>query len=190
MGFINRVLLFFYTLFFGIVSLGVILLVFNVIPERVLLNEYQYAVHQWQTGAIAGVVFLLSVHLLFCAFAGKRKTETTSGDIVLVHGEVGDVNVSLNAIKEMVERISSNVRGVREAKVKCVLEHSEEKGDYLRLDIRINVGQERSIAAISDELRTLAGKYLTVIACINNYEIAVSVLEIVSGVVVKKRRLK
>ena len=62
MGFINRVLLFFYTLFFGIVSLGVILLVFNVIPERVLLNEYQYAVHQWQTGAIAGVVYI-------CCFA-------------------------------------------------------------------------------------------------------------------------
>ncbi len=190
MGFINRILLFFYTLCFGAVSLGVILLVFNIVPERVLLNEYQYAVTQWQTGAIAGVVFLISIHLLFCAFSTKGNKETTSGEIILVHGEAGDVSVSLNAVKSMVERISSNVRGVRETKVKTLLEHDKDKGDLLKLDIRIQVGQERSIAAISDDIRTQAGKYLTEIACITNFDVAVSVLEIVSGVVVKKRRLK
>lgn len=190
MGFFNRFLLFLYTLFFGAVSLGVILLVFNVVPERVLLNEYQFAVGQWQTGAIAGVVFLISIHLLFCSFSGKSSSETNSGDIVIVHGEAGDVNISLTAIKSMVERIAGTVRGVREAKVKAVLDHSKEDGDSLRLDVRINVGQERSIASISDEIRIQAGKYLTEIACIANYSVAVSVLEIVSGVVVKKRRLK
>ncbi|MCR5175850.1 MAG: alkaline shock response membrane anchor protein AmaP [Anaerovibrio sp.] len=190
MGIINRVLLFFYSLFFGIFCLGVVLLVFNIVPERVLLNEYQYAVAQWQTGAVAGVVFLISIHLFFCSFSGKGNKDTSSGDIILVHGNAGEVNVSLNAVKMMIERISTGVRGVRDVKVKSVLRHDKEKGDYLMLDIKINVGQERSIAAISDDIRTQAGKYLSEIACINNYEVAVSVAEIVSGVVVKKKRLK
>ena len=59
MGVFNRFLLFLYTLLFGVVSLGVVLLVFNVVPERVLLNDYQFAVTQWQTGAVAAVVLLL-----------------------------------------------------------------------------------------------------------------------------------
>ena len=190
MGIINRILLFFYALFFGVVSLGVILLIFQVIPERVLLNEYQYAVAQWQTGVVAGVVFLISVHLIFCSFSGTGKKENITGDIILVHGDTGDVSVSLNAVRTMIERISSNVRGVRATRVKSVLEHDDANGDYLRLDVKIQVGQERSVAAISDEIRTQAGKYLTEIACISNYNVAVSVQEIVSGVVVKKKRLK
>ena len=81
MGVFNRFLLFLYTLLFGVVSLGVVLLVFNVVPERVLLNEYQFAVTQWQTGAVAAVVFIISIHLLFCSFAGKGNKELATGDI-------------------------------------------------------------------------------------------------------------
>ena len=190
MGIFNRFLLFLYTLLFGVVSLGVVLLVFNVIPERVLLNEYQFAVTQWQTGAVAAVVFIISIHLLFCSFAGKGNKELAAGDIVLVHGTEGDVNVSINAIKGMIERISSGVRGVREAKVKALLKQDKEKGDCLNLDVKLEVGQERSIANISDDVRTQSSKYLTDIACISNFNVVVSVQSISSGVVVKKRRLK
>ena len=190
MGFFNRFLLFLYALFFGVVSLGVILLVFNVVPERVLLNEYQFAVTQWQTGAVAGVVLLISIHLMFCSFGGKGSKETSSGDIMLIHGTEGDVNVSINAVKGMVERIAAGVRGVREAKVKATVKRDKEKGDSLGLDVKLEVGQERSIANISDDVRTQSSKYLTDIACISNFDVVVSVQSISSGVVVKKRRLK
>ena len=190
MGVVNRLLLFFSAVFFGAVSIGVILLVLHAVPERVLSNEYQYAVAQWQTGVIAGVVFLISIHLLFCSFSGREKKETASGDIILIHGESGDVTVSLGAVRSMVERISSNVRGVREAKVKSTLEHNSENGDCLRLNIKLQVGQDRSVAAISDDIRANAGQYLTDVACISNFDLGVTVQEIVSGVVVKKRRLK
>ena len=190
MGVFNRFLLFLYSLFFGVVSLGIILLVLNVVPERVLLNEYQFAVTQWQTGVIAGVVFIISIHLLFCSFAGKGSKELTSGDIMLVHGTEGDVNVSINAVKGMIERISNGVRGVREAKVKAALKQDKDNGDCLNLDVKLEVGQERSVANISDDIRTQASKYLTDIACISNFDVVVSVQSISSGVVVKKRRLK
>ena len=190
MGVFNRFLLFFYALFFGVVSLGVVLLVFNVIPERMLLNEYQFAVSQWETGAIASVVFIISIHLLFCSFSGKGSKEINSDEIVLIHGTEGDVNVSINAVKGMIERISGGIRGVREARVKAVVKRDKEKGDCLSLEVKLDVGQERSIASISDDVRTQSGKYLTDIACISNYDVVVSVQSISSGVVVKKRRLK
>ena len=56
MGAINRTLLFFYTLFFAAVSIGVILIVAHVIPDRILLNEYQFLSNSWQTGVAAGAV--------------------------------------------------------------------------------------------------------------------------------------
>ena len=58
------------------------------------------------------------------------------------------------------------------------------------LDIRLEVGQERGIAAISDDIRSQVGSYLTQAAGIDNVELAVSVQSIVSGVSVKKRRIK
>ena len=190
MGVFNRFLLFLYTLLFGVVSLGVILLVFNVVPERVVLNEYQFAITQWQTAAVAGVVLLISIHLMFCSFGGKSSKEINSGDILLIHGTEGEVNVSVTAIREMVERIAAGVRGVREAKVKATVERNKEKGDSLGLDVKLEVGQERSIANISDEVRSQSSKYLTEIACISSFDVVVSVQSISSGVVVKKRRLK
>ena len=57
-------------------------------------------------------------------------------------------------------------------------------------DVKLEVGQERSIANISDDVRTQSSKYLTDIACISNFNVVVSVQSISSGVVVKKRRLK
>ena len=53
MGVVNRGLLFLYTLFAGLVSLGVVLVYLQVLPERILLNEYQYLMHQWQTAGVA-----------------------------------------------------------------------------------------------------------------------------------------
>ena len=53
MGIINRFILFLYTLFFAVLSLGAGALVLHVVPEHAVWNEFQYAAAQWQTGAAA-----------------------------------------------------------------------------------------------------------------------------------------
>lgn len=190
MGFLNRCLLFVYTLFFGLVCIGVICLWAHLLPDRVLLNEYEYLLSQWQTPAVAAVIALLSIHLLFCSLSGKGSKKINAHELLIVNGGNGQVNVSLAAIRGMAEKLAASVHGVREAKVKSFVERRKDEGDFLKLDVRIEVGPERVIADISDEIRTRVGKYVTQTAGIENVELAVSVESIASGVSVKKRQIK
>lgn len=190
MGILNRSLLFVYTLFFGIMCAGIVALCLHIVPERVVLNEYDYLVNQWQTGAAAGVLLLLSIHLLLCSFSGSKSREINAKELLVVQGETGQVNVSLAAIRDMAERLAASVHGVRTAKTRAVVEHRRSEGDFLKLDIRLEIGAERSIAAISDDVRSQVGRYVAQAAGIDNLELAVSVQSIASGVSVKKRRIK
>lgn len=190
MGFFNRFLLFIYTLCVAFLSLGVIAIVLHVIPERNIWNEYQYLAANWQTGAGALLFFLLSVHLLFCSLASsKSKSVSNSGEVIVVKGDSGNVEVSLGAIQDMVHRISSNVNGVREVKIACGIHQDKELGDKLKVDVRLSVGQERSVSAISDDVRGKLSDSIRNVLCIEDSEIAVYIDSVVSGVVTKKRRL-
>ena len=190
MGAINRTLLFFYTLFFAAVSIGVILIVAHVIPDRILLNEYQFLSNSWQTGVAAGAFFLLSIHLLLCCFDRKAEKHSSSKDIVLVQGAAGDVQVSMEAIQDMIQRHSTSVNGVREAKVKCSLvPASDDKGERIKADIRITVGQDKRISNITDEINKRVSDGIADVVGVNDFDIVISVQDIVSGVVTRKRRV-
>ena len=95
-----------------------------------------------------------------------------------------------SAVRDMAERIAAGVHGVRQAKAKALVEHRRDEGDFIKLDIRLEVGQERSVTAISDDIQSQVNRYVTQIAGIDNVEVAVSVQSIASGVSVKKRRIK
>ena len=139
---------------------------------------------------MAGGFLLVSIHLLLCSVSGRKSKEIKSGELLVIQGAAGQVNVSLAAVRDMAERIAGGVHGVRQAKAKALVEHRGDEGDFLKLDIRLEVGQERSVAAISDDIRCQVDRYVTRIAGIDNVEVAVSVQSIASGVSVKKRRIK
>lgn len=191
MGFINRFLLFLYTLCVALLSLGVIALVLHMVPERNVWNEYQYLTANWQTGAGALLFFLLSVHLLICSLSGggKRDKFDKSSDIIIINGDRGNVQVGIEAMRDMIKRIVGNVNGVRDVNVVCGMNRSAENGDRMAVDVHIVVGQDRSVSAISDDIRTKTGNCLEEIVGISEYDVAVSVDRIEGGVVQKKRRL-
>lgn len=190
MGIINRILLFVYALFFGVICAGAGALCLHIVPERVFFNEYEYLVNQWQTGAVAGMLLLVSIHLVLCSFSGRKNKRVNAGDVLVVQGAEGEVSVSLEAIRDMAERLAAGVHGVRQAKAKAFVERRGDEGDFLKLDIRLEVGQERGVAGISDDVRLQLDRYVTQVAGIDNVEVAVSVQSIASGVSVKKRRIK
>ena len=96
MGIINRFLLFLYALAVACLSLGVVALALQIVPEPILLNEYRYllGVQQWQLVAGGILVFLLSIHLIGCSFSGGSD-KREGGEFLVLHGKVGDVGVSL-----------------------------------------------------------------------------------------------
>ena len=70
------------------------------------------------------------------------------------------------------------------------MEHRKEQGDFLKLELSLEVSQERNIPELSDELRQQLAKYLVEVAGIDDVDIKISVQSIASGVTVKKRRIK
>lgn len=188
MGVINRILLFLYTLCFGIASLGVVLFVLKVAPERLLQNEYQFIVGQWQTGVIAGLLFLVSLHLFLCSISFK--SAKSLGDVIVVSGRTGTVNVSMSALKATAVRLAVGALGVRDAKIKAVLVKGAEAEERLSLDVRLEIGQERPISDISDEIRQSIGGYLEHQVGIKDFDIAIAVESIASNTILKKRKLK
>lgn len=189
MGIFNRGLLFIYTLLVGAFCAGMVTLCLHVVPDRVLLNEYEYFVNQWQTAAAAGVGILLSLHLLLCSFDRSNK-QVNAKDLLLINGGTGQISVSLAAIRNMAESMAMKIRGVQQAKVKSRVEHRKEQGDFLKLELSLEVSQERNIPELSDELRQQLAKYLVEVAGIDDVDIKISVQSIASGVTVKKRRIK
>ena len=90
----------------------------------------------------------------------------------------------------MIQRHSTSVNGVREAKVKCSLvPASDDKGERIRADIRITVGQDKRISNITDEINKRVSDGIADVVGVNDFDIVISVQDIVSGVVTKKRRV-
>lgn len=189
MGIFNRGLLFIYTLLMGALCAGIAAVCLHAVPDRVLLNEYEYFVNQWQTLAAAGVGILLSLHLLLCSF-DRSNTQVNAKDLLLVNGKEGQVSVSLAAIRNMAESMAVKVHGVQQAKVRSRVEHRKKQGDFLKLELALSVSQERNIPELSDELHQQLAKYLVEITGIDDVEIRISVQSIANGVAVKKRRIR
>ncbi len=189
MGIINRFLLFFYTLSAAIIALGILALTFQVLPGYVLWNEIQYALAQWQTAAVTVVVFLLSVHFCGCSFAGRTK-ERTNGEFILLQGETGEVRVALSAIKNLVDKTVRMTNGVRDLKLQAAVgRKAAGKESVLQLRMKLVIGQQTKVAALSDAVREQVQRQLEEIVGITDFTLDIAVEDISNSPTAKKQRV-
>jgi len=90
MGIINRVLLFFYTIGIALLSLGAALFCLQVVPAAYVWNEFLYLSGRWETGAVALVMFLVSIQLFGLTFSSGKKTRYDK-EAVVIHDGAGPV---------------------------------------------------------------------------------------------------
>ena len=134
MGIIDRVILSIYTLLLAFLSLGVIL-----ISLRLISLEWV------QTS-------LVSVRLLL---AGVRSRAERSKNTIVHHTDMGDVNISLDAVRNLVEKISRNTRGVRGVKV--FVTHDEQG---LKVMLRAVISPESNVPSVSAEVQRRVHEYI------------------------------
>ena len=191
MGFINRFLLLIYALAVACLALGVATLALQIVPESMLLNEYRYLMTEQQWPLVAGgiVAFLLSIHLIGCSFSSGAE-ERTSGDLLVLHGKVGDVSVSLDAVHNLVEQTASTIAGVRSLKVKVsVLKTSVKEEARLALRIAIVIGKETNAAAVGDDIRAEVQRYMQETLGVDDFAMDVVVEDISNAPLAKKKRV-
>lgn len=197
MGYINRFLLFLYTLAIALAALGVMVLCLPVFPIPAILNEVAFVLSRWETMAGAALVFILSVHLLACSFSGESKKEEKKEkdpEAVIVHGAGGDVRVAVPAVSSLAEKSALKVQGVEGVNAK-VESHRVAGGKgkapsssvVIGLDLELGAGQ--NVAQVSDAVRAAVSEQMNEVLGLADYSIDISVAEIAGKDAAKKSRV-
>ncbi len=187
MGIINRFLLFFYTLFFALLSLSVIVLCTGILPIEEVWNNVLYALGRMETVGAAVVIFLISIELMGNCFSSS-KDKNLGSEGIIAHGEHGDVKITKNAILDLANKLCCNVPGVREAKIRIKFTKKNSQNDlttYLR--IKLIIGQEYNAVEISDKIQKDIKDQLSLYMGLDDVSLDITVDNISNAVDKKKR---
>lgn len=152
MGIIDRIILLIYTLLLIILSVSVILISLRLIPLELVWTTLAAIYGQWEVVLAAGVFLLISIRLLLASF---RSNSSHTKDAIVHHTDMGDVQITLDAVKNLVEKTARHTRGVRDVKV--YVKHYVEG---LKVDLRIVVSPESSVPAVSAEIQRRVHEYI------------------------------
>lgn len=197
MGYINRFLLFLYTLAIALAALGVIVLCLPVFPIPVILNETAFVLSRWETMAGAALVFILSVHLLACSFSGGSKHEEKKEhepEAVVVHGAGGEVRVAVSAVSSLAEKSAAKVHGVENANAKVESRRaaggqSQAPASSVVIGLDLELGAGQNVAQVSDAVRAAVSEQMNEVLGLSDYSIDISIAEIAGREAAKKSRV-
>lgn len=150
MGIIDRIILSIYTLLLAFISMGVILLSLRLISLDLIWTGISHISGQWEAGLIGAVFLLMSIRLLL---AGLRSSLVK--DSIVHHNDMGDIHISYDAIKNLVEKTARHTRGVRDVKVIV-----NRDGQGLKVSLKVVVSPEVNVPSISAELQQRIHEYI------------------------------
>jgi len=112
MGFFDRAALVVFALVTTVASLVLFLAVFDVTgPLNAVLAGLHTVNGRWLTGILSGIVFLISIRFFYVAFR-----RTSVGQALVRENDLGEVRVSIYAVRNLMRRVAAQTRGVREAR--------------------------------------------------------------------------
>jgi uncharacterized alkaline shock family protein YloU len=152
MGIIDRIILLIYTVLLIIISVGVILISLRLIPLELVWTTLSSTYGQWEAALMAGVFLLVSLRLLL---ASVRVNASKNKDAVVHHNDMGDVQITLDAIKNLVEKTTRHTRGVRDVKV-----YVRQSAEGLKVQLRIVASPESNVPAVSAEIQQHVHEYI------------------------------
>lgn len=190
MGIIDRILLALYTFVLSILSIGVMVLCSQFVPFDFVWTNLTYLSNQWET-VIGGAVFLIiSLRLLKVSLSSRPRPHQDK-EAVVVHGKAGDVHVAVSAIKNLTDKTTRLIKGVRDVKIEVFAERpkkSSVEDAVVKVKIKLVIGQEDNVIMVSDQVQDAVKDQLTTIVGLSTAEIDV-LIEDISNASVQKQRV-
>jgi len=150
MGIIDRIILSIYTLFLAFLSVGVILLSLRLISLELIWTGISHISGQWEAGLVGAVFLLISIRLLLAGMRSRMVKDT-----IVHHNDMGDIHISFDAIKNLVEKTARHTRGVRDVKVSI-----KRDGEGLKVYLKSVVSPEVHVPTVSAELQQRVHEYI------------------------------
>lgn len=189
MGVINRFLLLLLSLAAIMLSIAVFGAATGLMPETIWQNELSYALGRTETIAVTIIVFLVSLKLFFAVFKrGKKDDSVTHGEYIIAGSENGEVRVALEAIRNLVEHLVTEVRGVRDVRVKTLVKHGKERDD-LSLELGLIIGREVEADKLAQELTTRIQSQLVHTMALPNVPVNIVITNVSDAPPVRKHRV-
>lgn len=190
MGILDRILLMLYTILIAVSSVGVLGVCLQLIPTDLVWTSFLDLYGRWETGAVGFVLLMVSLKLLIASVSSNKKKTEVRKEAVIIHGQLGDVQVSVGAVKNLVDKTARSVKGVRDVKIEVLIEApksgSTEDG-AVKVNLRIVIGQESHVVEVSDEVRELVKNSLMNTVGLTAVSIDVTVDDISNASVQKQR---
>ena len=180
MSVINRIILFFYALAFGAVSILTMVLFARFIPDAQIWNEFLYLCSRMETVVVAVVIFICSLYLLIQSLS-THSNDVSTNEAVIVQGKMGD----------MADKIARSITGVRDVKVRLKMTKAPTKDKTLipNFKLKLIVGEESNIVSISDEIKQQLDIYLNKYIGIEKAKIDINVESISNNSTNNKKRV-
>ena len=131
---------------------------------------------------LAGLAIYLVVglHLLVSSLVFRSKEQETRGELTLVAGTAGNIQVSSAAVRDVGERAARSVRGVRDGQARIKSRRPDGAGadSSLRLSLQLILGTETPVRETADAVHEAVQAELSSLLGFPEVDIALSVSEI------------
>ncbi|HHW07770.1 MAG TPA: alkaline shock response membrane anchor protein AmaP [Clostridia bacterium] len=147
----QRVLVSIYSLLFAVLALLVLLV---ALGWHQPLDEFQALLAQEQTrwiiAAVAAVVFLVAVRLLFSSFGAPPMTQARVQQTGL-----GEVHITISALENMVKKALHNMSGVSQVRprIKC-------NSEGIAVFVKVQLAPEMNIPQTTAQIQSAIQEYL------------------------------
>ena len=156
----------------------------RIIPKKVWQNYLNYIMVQPETIVVLAVMLFFSLYFLLFSF--KKQEQVAAGEIILRAGEPGEVKVSVEAIKRVIERAAFSISGVRDVKITLM----KKKGDVpIAVRLVIIMGQGHTAPVVSEGVVSAVDKAIFTALQIGGVPVDVRVKVITNAVVERKKRV-
>lgn len=165
MNIFDRIILTIYTIFVAAVSIVAILFSTRLISLDHFGTRLALMYGHWEVGAVGLILLLTSLRFLLSGVSARRYPET-----MIKSGELGNIAISLNAIENLILKITRDIENVKDVKV-----HIKKREDGISVMLKLVVNFDVIIPEMSSTLQKSIKNYIETTAGIMVKDVNISV---------------
>ncbi|MEW6308224.1 MAG: alkaline shock response membrane anchor protein AmaP [Bacillota bacterium] len=166
MGIFDRILLTLFTIAMAVLAASLIGVALNwLAPFSLLLRVLETTEGRLVTGIVGAVWLIVSLRFLWYGFSRRQSSQTVVHETAL-----GEVRVSVGAVRNLVSRVARQVKGVRD--VRANVRHTPQG---IEAEVQLVISPEASVPEVSDEVQKSVRNYVKNVVGVGVTEVRVYV---------------